>query len=46
MEWLHEYFFVLARLHLRQVEPVMLNSTPRFKVTADKVSITLIETLL
>lgn len=32
--------------HLRQVEPVMLNGTPRLKVTVDRVSKTLVETLL
>lgn len=32
--------------HLRRVEPVMLNGTPRLKVTVDRVSKTLVETLL
>ena len=32
--------------HLRQVEPMMLNGTPRLKVTVDRVSKTLVETLL
>lgn len=32
--------------HLRQVEPVLLNGTPRLKVVLDRVSKTLVETLL
>ncbi len=32
--------------HLRQVEPVMLNGTPRLKVIVDRVSKTLVESLL
>jgi len=32
--------------HLRQVEPVLLNETPRLKMVVDRVSKTLVETLL
>lgn len=32
--------------HLRQVEPVLLNGTPRLKIVVDRVSKTLVETLL
>jgi hypothetical protein len=32
--------------HLRQVEPEMLNETPRLKIIVDRVSKTLVETLL
>jgi len=32
--------------HLRQVEPVLLNETPRLKIVVDRVSKTLVETLL
>lgn len=32
--------------HLRQVEPVFLNGTPRLKITVDRVSKTLVENLL
>jgi hypothetical protein len=41
--------FSLGRIrafHLRQVEPVMLNETPRLKIFLDRVSKTLVETLL
>jgi hypothetical protein len=36
----------LRAFHLRQVEPVSLNGTPRLKVVLDRVSKTLVETLL
>lgn len=32
--------------HLRQIEPVLLNGTPRLKIVVDRVSKTLVETLL
>jgi len=32
--------------HLRRVEPVLLNDTPRLKIVVDRVSKTLVETLL
>ena len=32
--------------HLRRVEPVLLNGTPRLKIVVDRVSKTLVETLL
>ena len=32
--------------HLRKVEPILLNGTPRLKVVVDRVSKTLVETLL
>ena len=36
----------LRAFHLRRVEPVSLNGTPRLKVVLDRVSKTLVETLL
>ncbi|RJQ24355.1 hypothetical protein C4565_10145 [Candidatus Parcubacteria bacterium] len=45
----HSGDFAIGRkraFHLRRVEPVMLNGTPRFKVVVDRVSKTLVETLL
>jgi hypothetical protein len=49
---LHERYsgeFAIGRkraFHLRRVEPVLLNGTPRLKVVVDRVSKTLVETLL
>jgi hypothetical protein len=45
----HSGIFAIGRkraFHLRRVEPVMLNGTPRLKVVVDRVSKTLVETLL
>lgn len=45
----HSGDFAIGRkraFHLRRVEPVMLNGTPRLKVVVDRVSKTLVETLL
>jgi hypothetical protein len=45
----HSGDFAIGRkraFHLRRVEPVLLNGTPRLKVVVDRVSKTLVETLL
>jgi hypothetical protein len=45
----HSGNFAIGRrraFHLRRVEPVLLNGTPRLKVVVDRVSKTLVETLL
>lgn len=45
----HSGDFAIGRrraFHLRRVEPVLLNGTPRLKVMVDRVSKTLVETLL
>jgi len=45
----HSVEFLTGRkraFHLRRVEPVLLNGTPRLKVIADRVSKTLVENLL
>lgn len=36
----------IRAFHLRRVEPVLLNGTPRLKIIVDRVSKTLVETLL